>query len=91
MLIGVKIRKHFYEKVIKLVDIGAPNLLGHFKNLVLEACGEVCGMIGGGDVKEIHGGRIKRRWRQYHGRRMHIMQCVRIVLRKITGRINQRK
>ena len=28
------------EKVIKLVDIGMPNLWRHFKDGVLEACGK---------------------------------------------------
>ena len=42
LLKDVKIRKQ--EKVIKLVDIGAPNLWGHFKDVVLMACDEVCGM-----------------------------------------------
>ena len=38
-----KIRKRFEEKVIELVDVGTPNLWGHFKDGVLEACDEVCG------------------------------------------------
>ena len=33
----VKIRKQFEEKVAKLVDVGAPNLWGHFKDCVLKA------------------------------------------------------
>ena len=37
----MKIR--FEERVIKLVDVGAPNLCRHFKDGVLEACDEVCG------------------------------------------------
>ena len=32
---------------------------GHIKDGVLEACDEVCGKMRG-DVKEIHGGRMKR-------------------------------
>ena len=32
LLIDVKIRKQFEEKVIKLVDVGAPNLWGHFND-----------------------------------------------------------
>ena len=43
LLKDVKIRKRFAEKVTKLVDVGAPNLCGHFKDGVLEACDEVCG------------------------------------------------
>ena len=39
----VKIRKGFEEKVSKLVDVGAPNLWGHFMDGVLMACEEVCG------------------------------------------------
>ena len=39
----MKIRKRFEEKVTKLVDVGVPNLLGHFKDGVLMACDEVCG------------------------------------------------
>ena len=39
----VKIRKQFEEKVTKLVDVGAPNLCGYFKDGVLEACHDVCG------------------------------------------------
>ena len=39
----VKIRKRFEEKVTKLVDVGAPNLWGHFKDGVLKACDEVGG------------------------------------------------
>ena len=33
----------FYEKIIKLVDVGAPNLSGHFKDGDLWECDEVCG------------------------------------------------
>ena len=43
LLKDVKIRKRFVEKVIKLVDVGASNLWGHFKDVVLKACDEVCG------------------------------------------------
>ena len=39
----MKIRKRYEEKVIKLVDVGAPNLWGVFKNGVSKACDEVCG------------------------------------------------
>ena len=31
LLKDAKIRKSFKEKVIKLVDVGAPSLWGHFK------------------------------------------------------------
>ena len=56
LLKDVEIRKSFEEKVIKLVDIRAPNLCGHFKNGILQACDEVCGKKRGWEVKEIHGG-----------------------------------
>ena len=42
VLKDVKIRKRFEEKVIKLVDVGALYLWGHFKDGVLKACAEVC-------------------------------------------------
>ena len=42
LLNDVKIRKRFEEKVTELIDVGAPNLWGHFKDGVLEACHEVC-------------------------------------------------
>ena len=35
--------KGFEEKVMKLVDIGVPNLWGHFKDGVLRACNDMCG------------------------------------------------
>ena len=37
----MKIRKRFSEKVIELIDIGAPNLWGRFKDGVLKACDDV--------------------------------------------------
>ena len=43
LLKGVKIRKRFEGKVNKFVDVGMPNLWGHFKDEVLMACDEVCG------------------------------------------------
>ena len=43
LLKDVKIRKRFDENLIKFVDVGAPNLWGHFKGEVLKACDEVCG------------------------------------------------
>ena len=39
----MKFRKRFYEKVIELVDVGVPNLWGHFKDVILKACDEMCG------------------------------------------------
>ena len=33
--LDVKIKKQFEEKVFELVDVGAPNLWGHFKDGVL--------------------------------------------------------
>ena len=47
LLKDVVFRLQFGEKVIKLVDIRAPNLWGHFKNGVLKACVEVCGKKSG--------------------------------------------
>ena len=38
----MKIKKQFQEKVIELVDVGAPNLWGHIKDGVLKACDEKC-------------------------------------------------
>ena len=60
LLNDLKIRKQFEEKVIKLVDVGAPYLLGYFMDRILRACDEVCGKKRVGDVKEIHGGGTKR-------------------------------
>ena len=45
LLKDVKIRKRFEEKVIKLVDAGAPNLWGHFKD------GKKRGRISKGDAR----------------------------------------
>ena len=38
-----------------LVDVGAPNLCGYLKDVVLNACDEACGKRG--EAKDIH---IKR-------------------------------
>ena len=38
----VKISKRLEEKLIKLVDTGAANLWGHFKDHVLNSCDEAC-------------------------------------------------
>ena len=43
------------------------------------------GRRGGGEVKEIHGGDMKRRMRQFQERKMRIGQCVGTVLRRIRG------
>ena len=45
---------------MKLVDVGAPNLWGYFKDGVLEECDEMCGKKRGGEVKEVHGGGMMR-------------------------------
>ena len=45
LLKDVKIKKPFEEKLIE-VEVGVPNLSGHFKDEVLEACDEVCGKRG---------------------------------------------
>ena len=68
LLKDVKIRKRFDEKVTELVDVGAPNLWGHFMNGVLESGDEVCWKIFGRkskgdscwwneDVKEVVSGK----------------------------------
>ena len=41
LLKDVKTRKRFKGKVNKLVDVGAPNLWGHFKDGVSKACDDV--------------------------------------------------
>ena len=38
MLKDLKIRKRLVEKVVKLVDVGAPDLCGYFKDGILKAC-----------------------------------------------------
>ena len=43
LLKDVKIRKKFKENVIKLVDVGAPNLWGRLEDGALKECDEVCG------------------------------------------------
>ena len=60
LLKDVRTRNRLEEKVIKLVDVEAPNLWGHFKDGALEACGEVCWKKRGIEVKEILGGGMKR-------------------------------
>ena len=52
LLKDVKIRKRFEEKVIKLVDVGASDLWGHFKDGSLKVGDEACG---------------KKRWRRSKG------------------------
>ena len=42
LLIDLLIGNQFEEKVIDLVDVGLPNLLGHFQDGILVACNEVC-------------------------------------------------
>ena len=42
---------------IKLVNVGAPNLWGHYKDGTLKASDEVCWRKR--DIKEIHGGGMK--------------------------------
>ena len=34
----IMIRKRFVEKVVEMVDVGVPNLWGHFKDGVSKAC-----------------------------------------------------
>ena len=82
MLKDLKIRKRLEEKVIELVDIVAPNLLGHFKDGILKACDEECG---------------KKRGRRSKGdtwwwneeveavsRKMYTRRCVGTVMRRIS-------
>ena len=52
LLTDVKTRKRFRERVFKVVDVGAPNLWGHFWDGALMVCDEVCG---------------KKRWRRSKG------------------------
>ena len=59
LLKDVRIRKRFEEKIIKLVDVGASNLWGHFKDGVLCACDEVCGWKRGGEVRDIQSDGMK--------------------------------
>ena len=40
---------------------------------------------GGGQVKEIHDGGMKRLMRQFQDRKKHTRQCVRTALRRIRG------
>ena len=47
------------KKVIKLADVGAPHVWGHFKDGVLKSCDEVCRKKRG-EVKEILGVGMKR-------------------------------
>ena len=54
LLKDVKIRKRFEEKVIELVDVGAPNM--HIKDVILKVDDEVCRKKMGWKAEEIHGG-----------------------------------
>ena len=49
----MKIRKRFEEKVIKLVDVGAPKLWGHIKDWSYRHVMRYVGRRLSGDVKEI--------------------------------------
>ena len=59
-------REQFEEKVIDLVEIGVPNLLGRFNDGVLRPC--VVSRVE--EAMQIHGGEIKRGRRQYEERQM---------------------
>ena len=50
LLKNVKIRKQFEENVIKLFDVGMPNLLGHFNYVVFKVCGRKRGSLSKGDA-----------------------------------------
>ena len=54
------VRSGSNEEVMKLFDVGAPNLWGHFKDRVLEECDEMCGKKRGGEVKDVHCGGMMR-------------------------------
>ena len=56
-LLKDEIRKQFEEKVTELVDIGVPNLWGHFKDEVVMMC---VGSRGKENVKKIHGNAMSR-------------------------------
>ena len=64
-------KKLFWEKLVELVDVCFLNILGHFKDVVLRTCDEVYGGVWAGEVREVHGGGMKR-WRsQYLEKMMH--------------------
>ena len=90
LLKDVKIRKQFKEKVIKLVDVGVPNLRGHFKDGVLKACDEVCGKEmwrrSKGDTW-----RCNEEVREAVSRKKHTRQCVKTVLMRYKSMKNKAK
>ena len=59
----------------------------HFKDGDLNACDEGYEKKRGGEVKEIHGGGMKRCRRQSQERKKYRKECVRTVLRRIRGGI----
>ena len=50
------------RKKIKLLDLGAPNLSGHFKDGVIKACDEVRGKRRGGEEKVLDGYDMPAEW-----------------------------
>ena len=48
----LKTGKRFEEKVVKLVDVGTPNLWGYVWDRLLKGCDEVCGKKRGRRSKE---------------------------------------
>ena len=80
-----------WRKSYKLMNVGEPNLWGHFNDGVIKACDEVCWKNEGGKEKEIHGGGMKRRRRQIQGRKMHTRRCDGTVLRTIKGGIKEKE
>ena len=60
LLRDLKIRKRFDGKAIKVVNVGVPNLWGNFKDGILMVCDEACVWGEEGEVREIHGGGMKR-------------------------------
>ena len=74
--------------VIKLVDVGAPNLCGHFKDGVLMLCDEVCGKKRGRRCKGDTCWWNEKVNKAFYGeKKKHTRQCVRTVLRRIRGGI----
>ena len=60
LLKDLRIRKRLEEKVIEIVDVCVLNLWGHFKDGDLGTCDDVGWKKRGGEVKEIHGGGMKK-------------------------------
>ena len=83
LLKDVKIRKSFEEDIIDLVDVGALNLWGHFKDVVLYACDGVCGMKRGRISKGDAWWWNEDVKKAVSEKKMHTRSCAGIVLREI--------